>query len=105
MYQITGCCVIGVMLQAGSKLRSIAAGAKCKLKANSKLRSIAAGEAEEACDRLKSTAYRKQRAEEHHCQKNRLPVKRCLTTSERHRYAEKHRKETTRQSARIAMTV
>ena len=32
------------MLQAGSKLRSIAAGAKCKLKANSKLRSIAAGE-------------------------------------------------------------
>ena len=65
------------------------------LQASSKLRSIAAGE----------TAYRKQRAEEHHCQKNRLPVKRCLTTSERHRYAEKHRKETTRQSARIAMTV
>jgi hypothetical protein len=43
MYQITGCCVIGVMLQAGSKLRSIAAGAECKLEANSKLRSIAAG--------------------------------------------------------------
>jgi len=75
------------------------------LQASSKLRSIAAGEIEEACDRLKSPAYRKQRVEEHHCQKKRLPVKRCLTTSERYRYAEKHRKETTRQSARIAMTV
>jgi|TARA_B110000196_G_C20952979_1_gene570223 hypothetical protein len=42
MYQTNGCCAIGIMLQASSKLRSIAAEVRRKLQANSELSSIAA---------------------------------------------------------------